>query len=75
MKKLKQPDEMRPEYNFSDFKSPPVRGKYYARIIKEGIQVVVLNSSTKSTNKTRRSMLKGKSMRTKDRAVRKRARA
>ena len=36
MKKAKHIDELRPEYNFSDFKSKGVRGKYYKRIIAEG---------------------------------------
>ena len=36
MKKAKHIDELRPEYNFSDFKSKGVRGNYYKRIIAEG---------------------------------------
>lgn len=43
MKKVKHADELRPEYKLSDFKTPLVRGKYYARIMKEGIEVPVLD--------------------------------
>lgn len=42
MKKAKRIDELRPEYNFSDFKTKGVRGKYYKRIMAEGANVVLL---------------------------------
>jgi hypothetical protein len=75
-------DGMRAEYDFDYAKG--VRGKYYARIKKEGTNVVLLDPdvakafpNSASVNKALRSLLKGKTARRSSagRAGRKRAAA
>jgi hypothetical protein len=77
-------DEMRPEYNFSDFKTKGVRGKYYKRIQEEGTNVVLLDAdvwkafpNSAAVNEALRSILRAKRARRSPsgRAGRKRAAA
>jgi hypothetical protein len=67
MKKAKDSDEMRPEYNFSDFKTKGIRGKYYKRIREEGTNVVLLDADVRkafpdsaAVNKALRSIIRTK---------------
>lgn len=63
-------DEMRAEYNFSDFKAKGVRGKYYERIMEEGTNVVLLDADVQkafpnsaAVNDALRSILRTKRVR------------
>lgn len=67
MKKVKETDELRPEYKLSDFKGKGVRGKYYKRIMAEGTNVVLLDRDVQkafpdstSVNSALRSILRGR---------------
>ena len=60
--KKKSSEELRPEYDFDYSKA--VRGKYYRRLLKEGSNVVILDSDiskafrdSSSVNKALRSLL------------------
>lgn len=75
MRKAKETDELRPEYDFSDFKTKGVRGKYYRRIIEEGTNVVLLDRDVQrafpdsaAVNAALRSILKAKTGRRAKRA-------
>ena len=60
--KQKQPDDLRPEYDFDYSKA--VRGKYYRRLLEEGSNVVILDQDiakafhdSASVNEALRSLL------------------
>lgn len=48
----KHKDELRPEYDFDYSKA--VRGKYYKRLIEEGVNIVVLESNVVKVSKVLR---------------------